>query len=41
MERVRGDHANTVGAIHWLASRARLGEAVALEKALLLCGHLN
>ena len=41
MVRARGDHANTLAAIHWLTARARQGDAVALEKALLLCGHLN
>ncbi|MBZ0266668.1 protein kinase, partial [bacterium] len=37
----RHEDANTHAAVHWLASRARGGDADALESGLLLCGHLN
>ena len=41
MMRARGDHANTLAAIHWLTALARQGDAAALERGLQLCGHLN
>jgi tetratricopeptide (TPR) repeat protein len=37
----RSDNANTHAAIQWLSACARAGEAAAIEKGLLLCGHLN
>ncbi len=39
--RVRADNANELAAIHWLTACARGGDAEALEKGLLLCGHLT
>jgi non-specific serine/threonine protein kinase len=39
--RGRRDNANTLAAIHWLTARARDGDTAALEKGLLLSGHLN
>ena len=41
MRRARGDNANTHAAIQWLTACARAGDPAALEKGLLLCGHLN
>jgi non-specific serine/threonine protein kinase len=41
MSRARADHANTLAAARWFTSGARRGDATALEKGLLLCGHLN
>ena len=41
VRRARDDNANTHAAIQWLTSCARAGDKDALEKALLLCGHLN
>ena len=41
VRRARGDNANTHAAIHWLTACARAGDRRALEKGLLLCGHLN
>ena len=37
----RNENANTHAAIQWLAACARAGDKAALEKSLLLCGHLN
>ena len=37
----RNENANTHAAIQWLAACARAGDKAALEKGLLLCGHLN
>jgi non-specific serine/threonine protein kinase len=39
--RARSENANTLAGIHWLTARAREGDAAALERGLLLCGHLN
>jgi predicted ATPase len=39
--RGRGDNANMYAAIQWLTACARAGNAEALEKGLLLAGHLN
>lgn len=41
MRRARQDNANMLAAIRWFTSRAKAGDAAALEKGLLLCGHLN
>jgi predicted ATPase len=41
MRRGHDDNANTLAAVSWLATRAREGDPVALEKGLLLCGHLD
>jgi predicted ATPase/tRNA A-37 threonylcarbamoyl transferase component Bud32 len=41
MRRGRADIANTFAAIQWLTSRARAGDAAALEKGMLLCGCLG
>jgi predicted ATPase/serine/threonine protein kinase len=41
MHRARGDNANMHAAIQWLTPRARAGDLVALEKGLLLSGHLD
>ena len=35
------ENANTQAAIQWLTACARAGDTAALEKGLLLCGHLN
>ena len=37
----RNENANTHAAIQWLTACARAGDKAALEKSLLLCGHLN
>ena len=37
----RDDNANTQAAIQWLTACARAGDMAALEKGLLLCGHLE
>lgn len=37
----REENANTLEALNWLLGLARAGDAAALEKALLLAGHLN
>ncbi len=37
----RNENANTHAAIQWLTAGARSGDKAALEKGLLLCGHLN
>jgi predicted ATPase len=37
----RTENANTQAAIQWLTACARAGETAAIEKGLLLCGHLN
>ena len=39
--RGRGDNANMHAAIQWLTTCARAGDRAALEKGLLLAGHLN
>ncbi len=41
VQRARGDNANMHAAIQWLTACARAGDAAALEKGLLLAGHLN
>ena len=41
MQRGRDDNANTQAAIQWLTAGARAGDQAALEKGLLLCGHLD
>ncbi|MBA2259347.1 MAG: hypothetical protein H0W18_10650, partial [Acidobacteria bacterium] len=41
VRRARHENANTQAAILWLTSCARGGDQPALEKGLLLCGHLN
>jgi predicted ATPase/serine/threonine protein kinase len=41
MARARGDNANLQAAMQWLTSCARLGDPEALERALLLAGHLD
>src|SRR5687767_11198185 len=41
LRRARDENANTQAAIRWLTSCAREGDESALEKGLLLCGHLN
>ena len=41
MRRGRNDNANTQAAVQWLTVRAQAGNPVALEKGLLLCGHLD
>lgn len=40
MGRARAENANAMAAAHWLAARARRGDAEALENGLLLCGGL-
>ena len=37
----RADDANLHAALHWLLSKARAGDAAALEQGLLLAGHLD
>ena len=37
----RHENANTHAAIEWLTACARAGDTAAVEKGLLLCGHLN
>ena len=37
----RNENANTHAAIQWLTACARAGDKAAVEKSLLLCGHLN
>lgn len=39
--RARGDNANAMAAIQHLTAGARAGDHEALERGLLLCGHLN
>jgi predicted ATPase len=41
VRRARNENANTHAAIQWLVGCARAGDKAALEKGLLLCGHLN
>ena len=41
MRRGHDENANTQAALQWLTARARTGDLVALEKALLLCGQLD
>ncbi len=41
MRRARRDNANMYAAINWLTVCARAGDLVALEKGLLLSGHLS
>ncbi len=41
MRRGREENANTLAALHWLLGHARAGDAAALEKGLLLAGHLD
>jgi len=41
VKRARAEHANTLAAVAWLTARGREGDGAALEKGLLLCGHLN
>jgi serine/threonine-protein kinase PknK len=41
VRRGHGDNANTHAALQWLSSCARAGDLAALEKGLLLAGHLN
>ena len=41
MQRARIDNANMYAAIHWLTAKARAGDMSALEKGLLLSGHLS
>jgi predicted ATPase len=41
MRRARGDNANTLAAAQWLVACARGRDMAALEKGLLLCGHLD
>ncbi|HLF55647.1 MAG TPA: protein kinase, partial [Thermoanaerobaculia bacterium] len=41
MARARADNANLQAAIQWLTARARRGDTEALEKALLIAGHLD
>ena len=41
LRRARIENANTQAAIQWLTACARAGNAAAIEKGLLLSGHLN
>ena len=41
VRRARIENANTQAAIQWLTGCARAGDKAAIEKGLLLCGHLN
>ncbi len=41
LRRARNENANTQAAIQWLTGCASAGDKAALEKGLLLCGHLN
>jgi non-specific serine/threonine protein kinase len=41
VQRARNENANTHAAIRWLTGCARVGDGIALEKGLLLCGYLN
>jgi non-specific serine/threonine protein kinase len=41
VQRARGDNANMHAAIQWLTACARAGDLAALEKGLLVAGHLN
>lgn len=41
MERGRAENANTMAALNWLVAQARIGDADAVEKGLLLCGYLG
>jgi tetratricopeptide (TPR) repeat protein len=41
VRRARSENANTQAAIQWLVGYARAGDKAAIEKGLLLCGHLN
>jgi predicted ATPase/tRNA A-37 threonylcarbamoyl transferase component Bud32 len=41
MSRARSDNANTFAALHWFVLRARLGDAAAVEKGMLMCGWLG
>ena len=41
VRRARIENANTQAAIQWLIHCARAGDKAAIEKGLLLCGHLN
>jgi non-specific serine/threonine protein kinase len=41
VRRARADNANTLAAVQWLSACARAGNAAALEKGLLFCGHLD
>jgi tetratricopeptide (TPR) repeat protein len=41
MQRGRRDNSNTLAAIQWLTNCARAGDMLALEKGLLLSGHLD
>ena len=41
VQRARADFANAHAALQWLTERARTGDTAALEKGLLLCGHLD
>ncbi|MBI5836695.1 MAG: protein kinase [Candidatus Eisenbacteria bacterium] len=41
LARARGDYANILAAVQWLTACARAGDRAALEKGLLVCGHMN
>ena len=41
VDRARGDNANMHAAIQWLTACGRAGDQAALQKGLLLAGHLN
>jgi predicted ATPase/tRNA A-37 threonylcarbamoyl transferase component Bud32 len=41
MSRARSENANTFAALQWFVLRARLGDAGAVEKGMLMCGWLG